>query len=271
MKVSLLEWFRFLLSEDFDWEQFSKPQSSGADDDAIMNALRAIESDPEGKQALKASKDQAHDNVLTQNKNLLLKKGIDISKLQRLGQGAGGIAYDMGNGKVFKVTEDVNEAKVSTSLKGKNIPGIATVYDVWKFPTSKMYGIILEKVLPFEKWPNDAFKSSVEEVVDTFNLKGMLQKYQGDWNKIWQEISSSPFLDNDKEHLKQALDVFQRMIQSLGTAGITNFFDVHLGNLGKRANGEVVMFDIGFAQGGQEPSTLNEFLKWLQREQRNHS
>ncbi len=270
MKVSLLEWLSFLLGEDFDWEQFSKPQSSGADDDAIMNALRAIENNPEGREALRVSKDQAHSDVLSQNKNLLLKKGIDISKLEQLGQGAGGIAYDMGNGKVFKVTEDGNEAKVSTTLKGKNIPGIAIVYDVWKFPTSKMYGIILEKVLPFEKWPNDTFKSSVEEVVDTFHLKGMLQKYNGDWNKIWQEISASPFLDNDKEQLKQALDVFQRIVQSLNSVGITNFFDVHLGNLGKRANGEVVMFDVGFAQGGQEPSTLNEFLRWLRREQRNN-
>lgn len=267
-KLSLLEIFKFFLGEDFDWEQFSKPQGNNGDDDAVMRALSAIENDPQGKQNLKSSKDQEHQNVLTQNKNLLLKKGIDISKLQHLGQGAGGIAYDMGNGKVFKVTQDANEAKVSTSLKGKNVPGIAIVYDVWKFPASNMYGIVLEKVIPFERWPNDAVKSSVEEVVDTFHLKGMLQKYQGDWNKIWQEISASPFLDNDKEQLKQALDIFQRIVQSLGSVGITNFFDLHLGNMGKRTSGEVVLFDIGFAQGGQEPSTLNEFLRWLKREQK---
>lgn len=270
MKVSLLEWLRFFLGEDFDWEQFSKPQNQGSkEDDAIMNALHALENDPNGREALRASKDKAHNDVLSQNRVLLMRKGIDISKLKKLGQGAGGIAYDMGNGKVFKVTEDANEAKVSTSLKGKSIPGVAMVYDTWKFPTSRMYGIILEKVLPFESWPNDTLKSSIEEVVDTFNLKGLLQKYHGDWNAIWQEIAKSPFADNTPEDLKKALDIFQRIVQSLGSAGISNFFDIHLGNLGKRTNGEVVVFDVGFAHGGQEPSTLNEFMRWLRREQRN--
>ena len=96
----------------------------------------------------------------------------------------------------------------------------------------------------------------------------MLQKHQGDWNKIWQEIASSPFADNSQQDLKQALDIFQRIVQSLGSVGITNFFDIHLGNLGKRASGEVVVFDVGFAHGGQEPSTLNEFMRWLRREKR---
>lgn len=191
-QFSLLELFEFFLKEDFDWEQFSKPQTSqGTNDDAVMSALQALEKDPSGRETLKTSKNQAHGDILTQNKMLLMKKGIDISKLQELGRGAGGIAYDLGNGKVFKVTEDVNEVKVSTSLKNKQIAGVAAVYDTWKFPTSRMYGIILEKVLPFEKWPNDQLKSSVEEIVDTFNLKGMLQKHQGNWNKIWQEIAAS--------------------------------------------------------------------------------
>ena len=270
MKTSLLEWLKIFLGEDFDWDSLSKPQTSQShEDDAVMNALRALENDPRGREALIASKDQAHGDVLTQNKMLLLRKGIDISKLKKLGQGAGGIAYDIGNGKVFKVTEDSDEAKISTSLKGKSISGVAMVYDTWKFPTSRMYGIILEKVLPFERWPDDKLKSSIEEVVDTFHLKGMLQKHQGDWNKIWQEIASSPFADNSQQDLKQALDIFQRIVQSLGSVGITNFFDIHLGNLGKRASGEVVVFDVGFAHGGQEPSTLNEFMRWLRREQRN--
>lgn len=271
MKLSLLEWFRSFLGEDFDWGQFSKPQApSTADDDAVMNALQALENDPNGREAVRAAKDKAHGDVLTQNRVLLMRKGIDTSKLHKLGQGAGGIAYDMGNGKVFKVTEDANEAKVSTSLKGKSIPGVAAVYDTWKFPSGKMYGIILEKVFPFETWPNDILKSSIEEVVDTFHLKGMLQKHHGDWNAIWQEIAKSPFVDNNQEDLKRALDIFQRIVQSLGSAGISNYFDIHLGNLGKRPSGEVVVFDVGFAGGGQEPATLNEFLRWLRREQRNH-
>lgn len=269
MKISLAEWFRFWLAEDFDWGQFSKPQAPGnADDDVVMNALHALENDPRGREAVVNAKDKAHGDVLSQNKALLLKKGIDVSKLKQLGQGAGGIAYRMGNGKVFKVTEDASEAKTSTTLKGKSVPGVAIIYDTWKFPTSRMYGIIVEEVVPFEKWQNDTLKSSIEEVVDTFLLKSKLKSGQT-WEQIWQEISSSPFAENSQQDLKQALDVFQRIVQSLASVGITNFFDIHLGNLGKRATGEVVVFDVGFAQGGQEPSTLNEFFRWLRREQRN--
>lgn len=249
-KKLLNKLIKLLLEADVDWTQFSS--GGQEEDDPVMNALNNLSSNPEAQQAVQqaaAQKQQQHQDILTQNQQALLQKGIDIHKLHKLGQGAGGIAYAIDNQRVLKVTGDASEAGSSSFLKGKNVKGIINIYDVWQFPNSNMYGIIMEKIVPFKDWASDPLKQDMEEIVDTFNLKKLIQKHHGDWNQIWQEIDKSELhMPNaNKQTMKKALLMLANAVDGLKAVGIHNFFDVHLENLGKRMNGEVVIFDIGFA------------------------
>ncbi len=91
--------------------------------------------------------------VLRAFSDKLKKKGIDASKLKKLGVGTMGVAYDLGD-KVLKVTKDVREAKASAIVAGKNIPNVVQVYDIWKFPDVNWYGLIIEKLTPLSKESN---------------------------------------------------------------------------------------------------------------------
>jgi hypothetical protein len=257
---SILKEYIQLILKEFDWNQFSSSDTED-DNDPVVQTLNKMQADPEGQKAIaaqKQQKDQSHQDILTVNKVALAQKGINIAALKRLGQGAGGIAYAIDDKRVLKVTEDQAEASVANSIKGKNLKGIINIFDAWKFPNSNFYGVVMEKVIPFDQWPNDQLKHDLEEIVDTFNLKQLLQKYHGDWEKIWKDMSSSPLfkMAGDPANLKKAFETIAIVGNNLKAAGIQNFFDLHLGNIGKNTAGNVVVFDIGFAGGGSEPPVL---------------
>lgn len=92
------------------------------------------------------------DEMLQQNKERLLKKGINVDSLRVIGSGQDGTAYDMGGGKVLKMTVDMKEAVACNSLVNKNFQHIARMHDVFKFQTQhpehakNVYGIVEEKL-----------------------------------------------------------------------------------------------------------------------------
>ena len=237
-----------LILEEIDWNQFSSTQAND-DSSAVFRAIDAMSKDPEGRKILDTHKQKQAKNfedILTNSKVFLQKKGINIVNLKRLGSGAGGIAYAINNEKVLKITTDHQEAMVASTLKNKKIKGVVSIFDIWKFPNSNFYGIIMEKLLPFEKWPNDEMKQSMEEIVDTFNIKNLFNKHHGNWDDIWADINSSPLfkMAGKPQDLKNAFQILITIESNLKTAGIQNFGDVHIDNLGKRTNGEIVIFDI---------------------------
>ncbi len=74
---------------------------------------------------------------------------IDVKKAKKLGHGQMGVAYDIGNDRVLKVTTDSKEANTSSFLKGKQSPHVVDIIDIFKFPTTKsmdVYGIVQEKL-----------------------------------------------------------------------------------------------------------------------------
>jgi hypothetical protein len=165
-----------------------------------------------------------------------------------------GIAFDIGNNMVLKLTADDAEAASANSLKGKKFKNIANVFDAWKFQKSKYFGIVLELVVPFNRWPNSPEKEQVEEIVDTMGLKKLLIKHKGNWEAVWQEMQAESFVPLDKNIFL----TFANMTKELQSVGVSGFFDIHLNNLGKRlSSGDIVAFDIGFSKGGTPPPELS--------------
>jgi hypothetical protein len=253
--------------EEFNLDRFSRPSSPEENDDplhaAIQQGLTKALEDPEGREILQQKREEKKDSfkeILQLNKNLLAKeKKINVDSLKLLGSGAGGTAYDIGNGLVLKVTKDASEAQSSNLIKGKKIPGIIYVQDVWQFPNSSFYGLIMEKILPFKSWPEDETKDYLDRVVDNLDLKSKLMKYKDNTTEIWKSILAEPTfsVSGDPKELQKAFQILTNIIQQVKAAGINNFFDLHLENLGKRvSNGEIVVFDLGFSDGGTEPPVL---------------
>lgn len=270
---------RLLTEQDFTsfLNQYSGQQSGGYDDDndPVMRVLGQVQQQQQqGNQQVAQQVQQAKQQQETNLQDTLrvnfpfLQKRIQgltsLQQLQKLGQGSQGVAYAIDGERVLKVTRDASEARSSNSLRGKKLKSVSNIYDVFKFPgTNAFYGIVLEKIIPLPQWPDDKFKHSIEAVSDDLQLKNLLQKHGGNWSQVWPEmlqmIHRDPMLNKQEEGLKQAFDALQTAAVDLQQAGIKNYFDIHSDNIGKRANGSLVLFDIGFSgEGGEEPGVLSE-------------
>lgn len=207
-----------------------------------------------------------------------------------------GVAYDVG-GKVLKVTKDAREAKASAIVAGKNLPNIVKVYDIWKFPGVEWYGLIIEKLTPLSK---EEEKQLTQAVIDT-KFPVLLHQSGDDWNKAMQELARQtmrtatkqayvqfPEADPAKggagirdERVKQFVSNMAnktvadfnkltkdynmlQLFKSLKQLGI-QYYDFHGGNYGRRADGTLVLFDLGRSiSKGAMPKELVERLRLLE-------
>lgn len=234
--------------------------------------------------------------IVDLNKDKLAKKGINVATLKQLGVGTMGVAYDVG-GKVLKVTKDAREAKASAIVAGKNLPNIVKVYDIWKFPGVEWYGLIIEKLTPLSK---EEEKQLTQAVIDT-KFPVLLHQSGDDWNKAMQELARQtmrtatkqayvqfPEADPAKggagirdERVKQFVSNMAnktvadfnkltkdynmlQLFKSLKQLGI-QYYDFHGGNYGRRADGTLVLFDLGRSiSKGAMPKELVERLRLLE-------
>lgn len=229
--------------------------------------------------------------LLKTNKDKLAKKGIDVNQVKKLGSGTMGVAYDIGNGKVLKITNDPREAKASGILVGKDIPNIVKIYDLWKFPNANYYGIIIEKLLPFDdneakqvtyliqqlgiKSKQEADYLGIDQKYFATGFPGLLAASDGSFTKaqlLLAKLLAKRFYGQpNAEQLKnEAIQRFQALMnqykmvdlfRSLKALGI-KFFDFHGGNMGKRSDGSLVLFDLGGGiSQGNLPQDLQEQYK----------
>lgn len=251
---------------------------------------------PLGKNWETNNLEQDSATVLRAFSDKLKKKGIDATKLKVLGVGTMGVAYDLGD-RVLKITKDVREAKASAIVAGKNIPNIVQVYDIWKFPGIDWYGLIIEKLTPLSKEEEQQLTQSV--INTQFPL--LLHQAGDDWNKAMQMLAQqtirnlasaaySQFPDanpaqggqgmNDprvvqyvRDGSTKAIQDFDRLtkgynmrqlFKSLKSLGI-QYYDFHGGNYGRRADGTLVLFDLGRSiSKGADPVELQEKFKLLE-------
>lgn len=129
--------------------------------------------------------------IVDRNRVKLVELGIDVGA--PLGNGQMGVAFDAGGGRVLKVTVDRTEAAACSTLIGKKLKHVNTVYEIFWFKKTnadavkhalKVYGILgdkLEKLSPQEE-------SDIDEIADNIGRDDMEKTFatQG-WSALEAE------------------------------------------------------------------------------------
>ena len=171
-------------------------------------------------------------------------------KPKKLGEGKFGAAYDIGGGKIMKITTDKNEAFASSLVAGKNVMGVWKVDSVWNYkPEKDVFVIIGEKLEMKEKKAWDA----IELLGDAFEMNS---EEEGIKAHIAKQQAYSSFYYKDKDLAgimiglggdKAAMDLAFGM-NALINMGII-FNDLHPGNVAWKGNKPKII-DLGQSQSG---------------------
>lgn len=230
-------------------------------DEGPPNRLAALKAAQAGK---KAQKDRPMMDVVRDVLPLLKKKGIVKGPLKPLGHGAHGIAFDIGAGRVLKVTDDILEAKSSNHLKDKKLKHVVHIFDVFQLPGSEFYGIVEEKLAQMSAYDKKEF----ELVTDLLQAcKAGEAILSGDYGKVMDQVRLH-IKDKDVQKLMDSqMKDFQlpEIIKELAGQRI-EFLDYHEGNLMMRGN-DYVVIDLGLSQSpGAAPPVLERIVHTLMRE-----
>jgi len=163
--------------------------------------------------------------------------GVDFWKTKPLSCGTHGCAWEIGHGKIIKITQDATDAQVAIQLKELNhfndvIPRIVCV-----FQSGSVFGIVMERVTPLEKSRYDFV--SIDETLEKL-LEGGSSETEGD------EILAH------KLQRLEAEEIFSRKLQRLAdiqkATGFDLTWDCFAGNWGLRDPEDLetaVLFDLG--------------------------
>jgi hypothetical protein len=194
-------------------------------------------------------------DFLNKKAKKIAARGHDVKGLKFLGAGLHGYAYEMSNGRVFKLTDDVSEAMASRVIMGKKTTYIANIYDVFKFKGTDMFGIVQEKLTP----PSSQEKTFWDEMSDLNVVHLALIDGFGPWSQVSQQIKdtiSDAAPEDENLHLTPTerknilINLkkynFPQMIDELYKFGI-KFDDFHGENIMKRGNTSVII-DLGYSE-----------------------
>ncbi len=198
--------------------------------------------------------------------DIVAKKVAEKYKLNTpnyIGGGENGVAYDIGNDKILKITSDKSEANENINLIGKPLEYIAHPYNVYVIKSNsdlsipETYGIILEKL---ETAPEHfkrlfgrlrfAFKEilgiELSQAVDYFLFDEFTDK--NDIEKIEKYLSKNP---EDYEFFHGLLNIAEEANEN----NILSIDYYNYKNLGYKKNGNLAFFDVGF---GEKDVTFNK-------------
>lgn len=188
---------------------------------------------------------------------------INLGEPKLMGKGSNGVAFDIGDNKVLKITGDRSEAVENKKLLNKNLKRIAKPYKVYVITSKKVkipetYAIILEKL-----------RTDISYFVDIyirFNFQlGLLKIKFNDWFDHY--IEKMDVLDDyDVEKLNAYFKKYPKDFQFINTLleindelksyGIESIDFLNPKNLGFFENGEIGFFDLGY---GDNDTTITDF------------
>ena len=207
------------------------------------------------------------------------KMGVNPDSLRKIATGTRGTAFDAGNGRVFKVTNDEKEAHAASVLVGKDIKNIVRFFGVCRFGDTPFYGVMQEKLEPLPKEASEAFNQALVAT----GLPIWIKRAEGDWDnakrltkqyileqvkKKFKDNLNSPQAQeyargiNDKWNLLVTKFGLRDMFTTLTKLGI-DFHDYHAGNLMQRGDGTMVLIDLGMSKvsgGGGNIETINQAM-----------
>lgn len=210
--------------------------------------------------------------VMHANADKLAKRGIKVPpNAHPLGTGTQGTAYDLGGGRVLKVTDDHNEAIAALKLKGKSYKRLAKIFDVFRFKDGP-YGILQEKLSPLNPQEKKEFDEALILTAVTSGIKrfhtwekGVEDVYSWRIPDLMKRMKLSyddPKAKSLHQQVDAALDLLEKKYglpeinKELLSAGI-QFYDYQAANLMKRGS-DYILIDTGLSkvEGGAEPDVL---------------
>lgn len=189
---------------------------------------------------------------------------LNISNVKHIGNGMFGVAYDIGEDKVLKITKDKSEASKNLMLIGKPLKYIALPYRVFQINTKntdipETYAIVLEKL---ETSPEiQRLYERINFVFDKIlgvKIPDVIEHYLGDWenpdvdkNKINAYLRKNP---QDAEFFGGLL----RIAEEARKYGIQSMDYLNWENLGYKKNGALAFFDVGFGNPFLQPHSAEK-------------
>lgn len=168
------------------------------------------------------------------DEEFLEKEGIDPDDIGWLGGGENGNAYDLGDGRVLKITRSNNEYQKALEVKGKRFSNLIDIYSAEKVGSA--YYIIMEDL---DMDPQD--EALFYETLEILNTQGLPTTYisyfdQEEYEAEYGEIS---------EEVKAFINELETVVSDLRRAGIGDRADIHADNLGRDKNtGALKAFDL---------------------------
>ena len=184
-----------------------------------------------------------------------------------LGHGFFGVAYDIGDNKILKITGDNSEAVENLKLIGKPLKYIAQPYKVFKVESTsnskfpKTYVIILEKlktdITYFERM-NNRLDYVFKTIFDT-DYKDVLEVYL--YGHQFDNDINKDELDHYFKKNSEDADFFfgiLRIAEELDKYGIKSTEYCNPYNLGYKKSGALALFDVGFSDGWLQPTDVEK-------------
>jgi len=158
------------------------------------------------------------------------------SKPKALGNGAFGTAYDIGGNRVLKISTDSVEAASAARIANKHTNHLARVFDIVKVRSSDPYADENDQDNPF-----NFYYLTLLEKLEPLNDKGLEEAldavHQG-------RLAVRDLLQSPGNKLREARQFVQEATDEAKKYGITPA-DSHGGNVMKRKDGSLVLFDMG--------------------------
>jgi hypothetical protein len=194
------------------------------------------------------------EKVIEHYKEVLDERGIHVTKLQKLGGGAMGMAYDIGGEKVLKITTDPDEARAAHHLKGKKNKNVYEVYDVIEFDGLRIFGIHQKKYPKklmedselydfYSKAYDHIFKPWINKQIDEVDMKSRLKDFIYPREHIW-----------DKDRVLAFSQGIINGIHEMEQSRVTHT-DSHQGNIMLDQAGNPVLIDPGVSKSPEAPIT----------------
>lgn len=184
----------------------------------------------------------------------IIFKQLDISydDIKYLGRGWGGIAYDIGFGKIIKITTHADEGKTAAYLKQNNNSYIATIFDVFQIKTNlykcpdigfgnrtfnNLYFIIVEKL-------NTDISKDIDILYNTIDDKFELINYKRNTYKIFTDKKVENYIKTEHSNQYELFKKLQSYFRGVKINYGMTLTDAHSGNIGLDSGGNMKVFDI---------------------------
>jgi len=164
----------------------------------------------------------------------VLREKYNTKIIRDIGHGDSGVAYELDNGDVLKITTNAQEAKVAEWLLSNPNPNIASYKATWR--TGDLFYIIMERIEPLP----DELKEKIAQIladVESNRESSYISTRVPDVIRFLKQKYRERYINNILPHFISYLE----HIQQISFIPIFDF--LNLSNIGVK-NGKLKFFDI---------------------------